>query len=238
MADQNKLNADVRSSFGKGAARKIRATDKIPAVIYGHGTEPQHVTLPGSRDRAAAPQVERALTLDIEGDKQLVLVKDVQKDPVRQLIEHIDLIVVRKGEKVTVDVPVHVEGESAPGTIHVVDHNTLTVEAEATHIPERSPSRSRASRRARRSSPVRSSCPRAPRSSPTPRRSSSTSPFPPPPRTTRTRRPRATRPRRGRRGCCRVDRRVGRVAPPPRSVRCSGSRVARLRPLPTPPPGS
>ena len=76
------------------------------------------------------------MTLDIEGEKLLALVKDVQKDPVRQLIEHIDMIVVRKGEKVTVDVYVHLEGESAPGTIAMVDHNTLTVEAEATHIPE------------------------------------------------------------------------------------------------------
>ncbi|BAU31699.1 50S ribosomal protein L25/general stress protein Ctc [Microcella alkaliphila] len=136
MADQNKLNADVRSSFGKGAARKLRAADKIPAVIYGHGTDPKHVTLPGHETALLLRKSNVLVTLDIEGDKQLVLVKDVQKDPVRQLIEHIDLIVVRKGEKVTVDVPVHVEGESAPGTIHVVDHNTLTVETEATHIPE------------------------------------------------------------------------------------------------------
>ena len=136
MADDNKLDADVRESFGKGAARKLRAVGKIPAVIYGHGTDPQHVTLPGHETALLLRKSNVVVTLDIAGDKQLVLVKDVQKDPVRQIIEHVDLIVVRKGEKVTVDVPVHVEGESYPGTLVMLDHNTLTVEAEATHIPE------------------------------------------------------------------------------------------------------
>jgi len=136
MADKNKLSAEERTSFGKGAARKLRAADKIPAVIYGHGTEPRHVTLPGHETALLLRKSNVIVTVDIEGDKQLALVKDVQKDPVRQLIEHIDMIVVRKGEKVEVDVYVHLEGESAPGTIAVVDYNTLTVEAEATHIPE------------------------------------------------------------------------------------------------------
>ncbi|MGY6496900.1 MAG: 50S ribosomal protein L25/general stress protein Ctc [Microcella sp.] len=136
MADENKLSADERTSFGKGAARKLRAKDLIPAVLYGHGTDPRHITLPGHETALLLRKSNVLVTLDIAGDKQLALVKDVQKDPVRQLIEHVDLIVVRKGEKVTVDVPVHIEGESAPGTIHVVDHNTLTVETEATHIPE------------------------------------------------------------------------------------------------------
>ena len=136
MADENRLSADERTSFGKGAARKLRATHKIPAVLYGHGNHPSHITLPGHKTSLLLRKSNVLVTLDIAGDEQLALVKDVQKDPVRQLIEHIDLIVVRKGEKVTVDVPVHVEGESAPGTIHVVDHNTLTVETEATHIPE------------------------------------------------------------------------------------------------------
>lgn len=136
MADDNTLSADVREAFGKGAARKLRAAGKIPAVIYGHGTDPQHVTLPGHETALLLRKSNVVVTLDIAGDKQLVLVKDVQKDPVRQIIEHVDLIVVRKGEKVTVDVPVHVEGESFPGTLVMVDHNTLTVEAEATHIPE------------------------------------------------------------------------------------------------------
>ena len=139
MADNsnNHLVAEVRTSFGKGAARKIRALNKIPAVIYGHGTEPQHVTLPGHEVALIIRKSNQVLELDIAGKSQLALVKDVQKDPVRQLIEHLDLIVVIKGEKVVVDIPVHVEGESAPGTIHNLDATTLSIEAEATHIPER-----------------------------------------------------------------------------------------------------
>jgi large subunit ribosomal protein L25 len=133
----NQLRAEPRDSFGKGAARKIRALGKIPAVIYGHGTEPQHVTLPGHQVALILRKANQVLDLDISGKSQLALVKDVQKDPVRQIIEHLDLIVVRKGEKVTVDVPVHIEGESASGTIVVQDANTLSLEVEATHIPER-----------------------------------------------------------------------------------------------------
>ena len=135
MADENKLSAGKRTSFGKGAARKLRAAGNIPAVIYGHGGEPQHVTLPAHETALLLRKSNVLVTLDIEGSHELVLVKDVQKDPVRQIIEHVDLIVVRKGEKVTVDISVHVEGDSFPGTIVVVDHSTLTVEAEATHIP-------------------------------------------------------------------------------------------------------
>jgi large subunit ribosomal protein L25 len=137
MADENKLAAEARTQFGKGAARKIRAAGKIPAVIYGHGTEPQHVTLPGHEVALIIRKANQVLDLDIEGTSQLALVKDVQKDPVRQVIEHLDLILVRRGEKVIVDVPVHIEGESAPGTIVVQDATTVSLEADATKIPER-----------------------------------------------------------------------------------------------------
>jgi large subunit ribosomal protein L25 len=136
MADDNTLSALVRTSFGKGAARKIRAKDMIPAVIYGHGTDPQHVTLPGHETMLITRRSNALITLDIEGTKQLALVKDIQRDPVKQVIEHIDLIVVRQGEKVSVDVPVHIEGESAPGTIHVVELNVLSLEVSATDIPQ------------------------------------------------------------------------------------------------------
>ncbi len=138
MADKNNnhLAAELRTSFGKGAARKIRALGKIPAVIYGHGTEPQHVTLPGHEVALIIRKSNQVLELDIAGKTQLALVKDVQKDPVRSIIEHLDLIVVRKGEKVTVDVAVRVEGESAPGTVVNQDANIVSIEAEATHIPE------------------------------------------------------------------------------------------------------
>ncbi|MEP6482438.1 MAG: 50S ribosomal protein L25/general stress protein Ctc [Rhodoglobus sp.] len=141
MADKadkksNHLVTEIRDTFGKGVARKIRAKGKIPAVIYGHGTEPQHVTLPGHETALILRKSNQVLELDIQGKTQLALVKDVQKDPVRQIIEHIDLIVVRAGEKVTVDVPVHLEGESASGTSVNQDSNTISLEVEATHIPE------------------------------------------------------------------------------------------------------
>jgi large subunit ribosomal protein L25 len=138
MADKNSnhLVTEIRDTFGKGVARKIRAKGKIPAVIYGHGTEPQHVTLPGHETALILRKSNQVLELDIQGKTQLALVKDVQKDPVHQIIEHIDLIVVRAGEKVTVDVPVHLEGESASGTSVNQDANTVSLEVEATHIPE------------------------------------------------------------------------------------------------------
>ncbi|MEJ3403720.1 50S ribosomal protein L25/general stress protein Ctc [Rathayibacter sp. YIM 133350] len=137
MAEDNTVVAENRESFGKGAARKIRAAGKIPAVIYGHGGDPRHVTLPAHRVGLLLRKANALLTIEVGDSRQLVLVKDVQKDPVHQVIEHIDLIVVRSGEKVLVEVPVHVEGESFAGTIVDLDAKTLHLEAEATHIPER-----------------------------------------------------------------------------------------------------
>ncbi|OII12048.1 50S ribosomal protein L25/general stress protein Ctc [Curtobacterium sp. MCBA15_008] len=136
MADYTKLAAEVRTKFGKGAARKLRAADKIPAVVYGHGTEPQHISLPGHETMLLVRTANAVVDLDIDGAAQLALVKDVQRDPVRQIIEHIDLVVLRRGEKVTVDVPVVVEGESFSGTIHVQDLNTVSLLVLATDIPE------------------------------------------------------------------------------------------------------
>ena len=136
MSDDNKVHADLRTSFGKGFARRLRAEGKIPAVIYGHGTEPVHVALPGHQVSLIIRRANALLDLDIEGKSQLALVKDVQKDPVRQIIEHIDLLVVKKGEKVSIDLPVVLVGESFAGTIANLDATTLAVEAEATHIPE------------------------------------------------------------------------------------------------------
>ena len=137
MSDDLKVTAELRESFGKGAARKLRALGKIPAVLYGHGTEPVHVSLPGHQMLLILRKSNAVLELDIAGKGQLALVKDVQKDPVRQIIEHLDLIVVKKGEKVQVDIPVTIEGESAAGTILNQDATTVSLEVEATHIPER-----------------------------------------------------------------------------------------------------
>ena len=135
----NAVVAELRESFGKGAARKLRVLGLIPAVIYGHGTEPVHVSLPSHRIGLLLRRTNMILELEINGAKQLVLVKDVQKDPVKAIIEHIDLIVVRKGEKVQVEVPVHTTGESFPGTMADFDTKSLLLEVEATDIPENLP---------------------------------------------------------------------------------------------------
>ncbi len=136
MSDDIMIPAEKRTEFGKGAARRIRRADKIPAVLYGHGTEPVHLSLPGHATMMALKVQNAVLTLDFEDGKQLALAKDVQRDPIKRTIEHVDLVLVRKGEKVTVDIAVHVEGEAAPETVVTVDHAAITVEAEATHIPE------------------------------------------------------------------------------------------------------
>ncbi|MFF2488219.1 50S ribosomal protein L25/general stress protein Ctc [Microbacterium sp. NPDC058062] len=131
-----KVQAEVRENFGKGFARRLRAAGKIPAVIYGHGTDPVHVALPGHQVSLLIRRANAVLELDLDGKEQLTLVKDVQKDPVHQIIEHIDLLVVKKGEKIQVDVPVVVLGEPAAGTIVNLDATSVALEVEATHIPE------------------------------------------------------------------------------------------------------
>ncbi len=133
----NKIDAEPRTTFGKGVARKLRAAGKVPVVVYGHGTDPQHFALPAHDVSLLLRKANAILDLQIAGKSQLALVKDVQKDPVRQIIEHIDLVIIRQGEKVTVDVPIHLEGESFSGTTVNQDANTLSIEAEATNIPER-----------------------------------------------------------------------------------------------------
>lgn len=136
MADKLTLVAEHRTEFGKGFARRIRATDKIPAVLYGHGTAPDHIVLPGHETMMALKNPNALLSIDIDGKKTLSIAKDVQRDPIKRTIVHVDLLIVKKGEKITVDVPVHLEGESAPGTIHVLEINSLEILAEATHLPE------------------------------------------------------------------------------------------------------
>jgi large subunit ribosomal protein L25 len=136
MASDTKVHAELRENFGKGFARRLRAAGQIPAVIYGHGSAPVHVALPGHQMSLLVRRANAVLEMDVNGKTQLTLVKDVQRDPVRQVIEHIDLLVVKKGEKIEVEVPVVVVGESAPGTMVNLDMQTLRLEVEATHIPE------------------------------------------------------------------------------------------------------
>jgi large subunit ribosomal protein L25 len=133
-----KIAAEGRTEFGKGAARRIRRADKIPAVVYGHGKDPIHVTLPGHETMMALKHggANALLDLDIDGESQLALTKQVQIDPIRRHIEHVDFVAVRRGEKVHVDVPVHVVGQAGPDTLVVTENSVVAVEAEATNIPE------------------------------------------------------------------------------------------------------
>jgi large subunit ribosomal protein L25 len=132
------IKAEPRTEFGKGAARRIRRDDKVPAVIYGHGNDPIHVTLPGHDTMLAIKHggANAVLNIEIDGKVQLALTKQIQADPIKGHLEHIDFVAVRKGEKVTVEVPIHLVGEAAPETFVQLENNVVTLEAEATHIPE------------------------------------------------------------------------------------------------------
>ena len=135
---ENRLQAESRTEFGKGAARRIRRAHKVPAVLYGHGTDPIHVTLPGHDTMMALKHggANALLSIEVDGDTQLALPKQIQRHPVRGELEHLDLLIVRRGEKVTVDVPVHVVGEADTDTVVTIEHPTIALEAEATHLPE------------------------------------------------------------------------------------------------------
>jgi large subunit ribosomal protein L25 len=136
MSEDNKVTAELRTQFGKGFARRLRAAGQIPAVLYGHGTDPVHVALPGHQTALIIRRANALLELSIDGKDHLALVKDVQKDPVLQIIEHIDLLVVVKGEKVQVEIPVVLVGEAAVGTSVNQDANVVLLEVEATNIPQ------------------------------------------------------------------------------------------------------
>lgn len=133
-----KLSVETRTEFGKGAARRIRRDNKVPGVLYGHGSDPLHLTFPGHELLLALRTPNVLISLDIDGKTtELAIPKSVQRDPLKGFLEHVDLQLVQRGETVTVEIPVVAEGELAPGGYlleHVLD--ALPVEAEATHIPE------------------------------------------------------------------------------------------------------
>ncbi|KUN97938.1 50S ribosomal protein L25/general stress protein Ctc [Streptomyces caeruleatus] len=133
-----KISAETRTEFGKGAARRIRRDSKVPGVLYGHGADPLHLTLPGHELLLALRTPNVLIALDIDGkSNELAIPKAVQRDAIKGFLEHVDLLLVKRGEKVTVEIPVHTEGELAAGG-NLLEHvlNALPVEAEATHIPE------------------------------------------------------------------------------------------------------
>ena len=133
---EHKLTATKRTEFGKGASRRLRRAGEVPAVLYGHGTDPLHVSLPGHETFLALKHSNALFSIDVEGDEKLAIVRDVQRDPVRQVIEHVDLLLVNKGEKVSVEVNIVVIGEPAPATMHVVERQTLEISADASDLPE------------------------------------------------------------------------------------------------------
>jgi len=133
---QNKIAAVSRSEFGKGAARRTRRAGLVPAVLYGHGTDPVHLSLPAHELQLALRVANAVLEISIdEGKSQLALAKQVQRNPVRAEIEHLDLVIVRKGEKVTVEVALVVVGEHLADRMIVMDQQSIALEVEATHIP-------------------------------------------------------------------------------------------------------
>jgi large subunit ribosomal protein L25 len=130
------IKGTSRTEFGKGASRRARVAGLVPAVIYGHGEKPLHITLPARELGVALKESNVLLNIDIDGKVELTLPKSIVRHPLKQILEHIDLVLVRRGEKVTVDVPVHTEGKHDPdGILEHVNH-TIEVEAEATSIPK------------------------------------------------------------------------------------------------------
>ena len=131
-----RIAAEPRTEFGKGAARRTRRAGKVPAVLYGHGADPVHLSLPGHELMLALKTSNVLLSLDIEGKSHLALPRDVQRDPLKGFLEHVDLLLVRRGEKVSVEIPIHVTGELVAGALVTNELTALPVTAEATHIPE------------------------------------------------------------------------------------------------------
>ncbi|MCW2540885.1 MAG: ribosomal protein [Frankiales bacterium] len=132
-----RLAAEIRTEFGKGGARRTRRAGKIPAVIYGHGADPRHVSLPAHEFGRAMKNggANVLLTLDVDGKDELAIPKAIQRDPIKGVYEHVDLLSVRRGEKVTIEVPLLLVGEVAPGGLLAQEYTSVSVEAEATHLP-------------------------------------------------------------------------------------------------------
>jgi large subunit ribosomal protein L25 len=130
------IKGTTRTEFGKGASRRARVSGLVPAVIYGHGEKPVHITLPARELGVALKESNVLLNIDIDGKIELTLPKSIVRHPLKQILEHVDLVLVRRGEKVTVAVPVHTEGKHDPDGILEHQHNSIEIEAEATSIPK------------------------------------------------------------------------------------------------------
>jgi large subunit ribosomal protein L25 len=133
---ETRLAAEPRTEFGKGAARRVRRASRVPAVIYGHGMEPVHVTLPGHDTMMALKHRNAVIEVALDGATHVTLAKHVQRDPVKGVLEHVDLIVVTRDEKVRVDIPVTTTGAGTADAVVTVEQPTITVEAPATQLPD------------------------------------------------------------------------------------------------------
>ena len=131
-----KLDAELRTEFGKGAARRTRRANRIPAVLYGHGTDPIHISLASHETMLALRNSNALLSVVVDGKANLSLPKQVQRDPIKGNIEHLDLLIVRRGEKVSVDIPIHVVGEPHPDAMIVTENNVISLKVSASNIPE------------------------------------------------------------------------------------------------------
>ena len=133
-----KISAELRTEFGKGGARRTRRAGKVPAVLYGHGEKPRHIALP-AREFAAAIRhggMTQVFNIDVsDGTTSLALAKAIQRDPIKDTFDHVDFLVVRRGEKVTIEIPVHLRGEAARDTLVMTEHDSLAVLADATRLP-------------------------------------------------------------------------------------------------------
>ncbi|MGO1319323.1 MAG: 50S ribosomal protein L25/general stress protein Ctc [Galactobacter sp.] len=136
MSDYQTIHGEVRTDFGKGAARQARRAEKIPAVIYGHGGDPVHVLLPARETTLAVRTSNAILNIEANGKEGLVLVKDIQRHPLRQSVDHLDLLTIKKGEKVSVEVNVHVTGEPFASQVASLDVPTIAVLADALNLPD------------------------------------------------------------------------------------------------------
>ena len=134
-----KISAEPRTEFGKGGARRTRRAGLVPAVLYGHGEAPRHIALP-AREFAAAIRhggINQVFSIAFsDGSEALALPKAIQRDPIKDTFEHVDLLIVRRGERVTVEVPVHLLGEAAKGTLIVHEHDRVAITADALSLPE------------------------------------------------------------------------------------------------------
>jgi large subunit ribosomal protein L25 len=133
------IRAEIRTEFGKGAARRTRRAGKVPAVLYGHGEDPKHLALPAKEFATAIRHggMTQVLTLELsDGSEATALPKEIQRDPIRNSYEHADLLLVRRGEKLTVEIPVQLKGEAAIGTLVMFEHDRLAINADATQLPD------------------------------------------------------------------------------------------------------